>query len=418
MVDTDVRVADDLLSTVNHAWEAYHAADWSESHARWERVRRLFPGYSPPYIHGAFSLMQAGRLDEALAKLIEGVELFSDSPQLVTNIAMCLQRMGRDADARLWLENTIPLFPDNPEIIVDYILQSFGRADDAAVIRGADLMEEMQPGRLAADRDLKLLVAEARQRSLSKRDPRRLKRDARRKATPSVGPISTVTDYDLVMMFQSLGETCEFGLVQRHFQAEPLGLLRWTAIGIDYLTLGLNENFEAVGRREETRLVEIGTEYMTAITRYGMGSHTFIAVDKDHEEAIFKAHLARMTFLRRKLLEDLEAGDFIFVYTSEKVVAENAIADLHRAMVRHGSRYLLFVRKCSEASPAGTIQHAGNGLMLGYIDRLGPDHLPTGDFWNISFQIWIDMLKTANAMRWRDERIRKLVGDLRRGAAA
>jgi hypothetical protein len=29
--------------------------------------------------------------------------------------------------------------------------------------------------------------------------------------------------------FENLGGNCEFGLVQRHFGAEPLSLLRWTA---------------------------------------------------------------------------------------------------------------------------------------------------------------------------------------------
>jgi hypothetical protein len=284
--------------------------------------------------------MHAGRLDEALAKLIDGIERFSDDPQLVTMIGDCLRRMGRDADADRWVDSTL-------------------------------------------------------------------------KTADSAEPASRPSDYELMMMFQSLGENCEFGLAQRHFQAEPLGLLRWTAISVHNLTRALNENFANVGLRAETRLVEVGTEYMTAHSNYGMGSHTFIQVDKDNEEAIFKAQLVRLAFLRRKLIEDLESGEQTFIYTSENGATDDEIDALHKAVVRYGARYFLFVRKSSDTNPPGTVTYVGDGLMLGYMDRLGPDRLAHGDVWNTSHDCWIAVLDKANRLRKHDECIRALVRSTR-----
>ena len=55
---------------------------------------------------------------------------------------------------------------------------------------------------------------------------------------------------DLFLQFESMGHNCEFGLVQRHFGAEPLGLLRWNAISVEDVILGIEQQFEGVGNPE------------------------------------------------------------------------------------------------------------------------------------------------------------------------
>src|SRR5260221_3025006 len=51
----------------------------------------------------------------------------------------------------------------------------------------------------------------------------------------------------LMMQFESLGENCEFGLVQRRCGAEPLGLLRFASAPLPVLLAGLRARFEGLG---------------------------------------------------------------------------------------------------------------------------------------------------------------------------
>ena len=64
-----------------------------------------------------------------------------------------------------------------------------------------------------------------------------------------------LSERDLAMRFESLGGTghgCEFGLFQRHFGAEPLGLLRWADLSHHLLTRALESRFDGVGLPENT----------------------------------------------------------------------------------------------------------------------------------------------------------------------
>jgi hypothetical protein len=52
---------------------------------------------------------------------------------------------------------------------------------------------------------------------------------------------------ELAFQFESVGENCEFGLVQRGCDAEPLGLLRFSSTFLRPLVGGLDERFESLG---------------------------------------------------------------------------------------------------------------------------------------------------------------------------
>ncbi len=43
----------------------------------------------------------------------------------------------------------------------------------------------------------------------------------------AVSAVEQITLQDLMLQFESLGQNCEFGLVQRRAGADPLGLLRF-----------------------------------------------------------------------------------------------------------------------------------------------------------------------------------------------
>ena len=137
---------------------------------------------------------------------------------------------------------------------------------------------------------------------------------------------------ELMLRFEGLGGSCEFGLMQRHFGAEPLGLLRWVSIGMRPLRTALDRSFEGVGEAEHTGLKvnrERG-EYYTADPRNGMVMHTFIAAGSQDEDVLLARLCRRLQFLRRKLLDDLADGAKIFVFKASVPVRDADIGHCTR----------------------------------------------------------------------------------------
>jgi len=66
-------------------------------------------------------------------------------------------------------------------------------------------------------------------------------------AAPPERAIHEDAQRHLLMRFEALGENCELGFVQRHFGAEPLGLLRWAGISNASLVTALDTAFAGVG---------------------------------------------------------------------------------------------------------------------------------------------------------------------------
>ena len=400
MSETRTQALPRLEEVVDHAWAAYRAADWLESHARWERVRALYPDYAPPYIHGGVSLREAGLLDEALDKLGCGLERFPDNAQLVTAFGACLDRMDRVEQMNGWFESQAQRFPNNPEIVIDHLRILQRRLDHTRMLRVAAIMERIHPQRLAADLGVRNMIADARLQI----ELHRIDQHPKARAKISERPVlDTSGDAGLMRRFQGLGQNCEFGLVQRHFGAEPIGLLRWAAISVEKLTLALEKGFKGVGGVEETRVTVGNGEYATEHRRYGMGSHTSIKVGHAKAAAIQDKLLMRLAYLRRELIADLEDGALTFVHTSENGATDTQIRTLHRALLQYGSRFLLFVRKSDARNPPGSVRDDGGGVMLGYVDRLGPDRRAEGDFWDICFDQWLTVLRAAVRLRARAE---------------
>ena len=70
-----------------------------------------------------------------------------------------------------------------------------------------------------------------------------------------------IGDRDLVLQFESLGDNCEFGLVQRKAGAEPLGLLRFSSAPLPRLVRALRERFDGLTDPANVRLSSAKGEY-------------------------------------------------------------------------------------------------------------------------------------------------------------
>jgi hypothetical protein len=192
------------------------------------------------------------------------------------------------------------------------------------------------------------------------------------------------------MKFESLGGSghgCEFGLVQRHYGAEPLSLLRWADIGIDCLCEALERRFDGVGDLEYTEIFPHDhQEYWTRDKRFHMAMRTFVKTSDIEPELMAVKVSGRLKFLKEKLVNDLISSEKIFVYRNMfRNLTDQELARLSAALSSYGTNFLLYIRYASVDHPGGTVIKAGPRLIIGYIDRfafspenehLGPsDHL-------------------------------------------
>jgi hypothetical protein len=194
----------------------------------------------------------------------------------------------------------------------------------------------------------------------------------------------------LFKRFESLGADCEFGMVQGIFQVDLPSLLRWATTSPDDLVKALDARFEGVGDPEHTIIAVGRDEYTSEDRRYFMHSHTFTPPSTQAMEEFAIEHCERMQWLRRKLLEDLEAAKRIFVYKCNDGVTNEQMMALYSSMQQYNPAIILLcVRLETPHHPCGTLQQIRAGLFAGYIDRFS-----TVD---ISVSIWTSLCQQMTA---------------------
>jgi len=199
---------------------------------------------------------------------------------------------------------------------------------------------------------------------------------------------------EIALKFESLGENCEFGLFQRRCDAEPLGLLRFSSTFMRNLIRGIDSGFEDLGAIEDIDpRLEGGArkEYMIHEKRFGLVYHTFVYEGQRSVWLMREQESARLKFLRRKFMEELESTDKMFVYKFNGGASEEEILPLHMALNRYGEATLLWVVPAERDRAAGTVEVVMPGLLKGYIDRFAPDD----NAHDLSFDGWLRVCANA-----------------------
>jgi hypothetical protein len=203
--------------------------------------------------------------------------------------------------------------------------------------------------------------------------------------------------HDLMLRFESLGQNCEFGLVQRRCQAEPLGLLRFSSTPLPLLLDALEHRFAGMGSPDTIHvdLSSNGREYMVRDSRFGFLYHAWVAAGEMEPADVARREARRVPFLTRKLIEDLEAGDKTFVFKGMAAVPEEEVFPLAMAIRRFGPNTLLFVTLSDVEHRGGTVQARAPGFLVGYIDRFAP-----GDNANdLLLGQWVKICREAYRLR-------------------
>ena len=116
---------------------------------------------------------------------------------------------------------------------------------------------------------------------------------------------------DLMMRFESLGESCEFGLVQRRCEAEPLGLFRFASAPLPKLLAALGADFAGFGNPDalDVELSGNGREYMVSDRRFGLLYHAWVRAGEMTPEEVRQREIRRLPLLVRKLREELSTAE-------------------------------------------------------------------------------------------------------------
>ena len=255
-----------------------------------EALRRLrlakikFPNSELIYTETLKVLRQENKIPEFEALISQAVDKFPNSVNMASEYAKLAFDKHQWSDAIVRYQRLLETVPDDPAVYIGLAnaFEAGGEPSKAESIlkKLADFCPSDVRGFMAlaslAERQGDAAVALERWRDAERRFPleqsvAKAAFEARLSAAGSdlgVDSKTTTTDVPgsgsdaqtstdrmrkLILNFESLGGTklgCEFGLFQREYGAEPLGLLRWTDITPEALARALSDKFEGVGDPE------------------------------------------------------------------------------------------------------------------------------------------------------------------------
>jgi len=202
----------------------------------------------------------------------------------------------------------------------------------------------------------------------------------------------------LALMFESIGENCEFGLVQRKCGAEPLGLFRFSSTPLPKLVKGLRSKFKGLGKSNniEVQVSGNGREYMVLDKCFGFLFHAWVLVGELEPEEIAIRETRRLPLLVRKLVEEITLGEKIFVFHGMTPLSLEEARALSSALRIYGPTTLLWCELADEAHQPGTVERIEPGLLKGYMDRFAPGE----NAHDLSLDCWVTLCKNAVQV-WR-----------------
>jgi capsular polysaccharide biosynthesis protein len=204
---------------------------------------------------------------------------------------------------------------------------------------------------------------------------------------------------ELMLAFESLGDNCEFGLVQRHAGSEPLGLLRFAGISLDKLVAALQAKFDGLGTTGTVTVYLAGEpgrrEFMVHETSLDIRYHTSIHEGEIEPDELREREAGRLGFLRRKLLEDLAGGEKIWVWRELGMTDPARLLPLMTALRSLGPNIMLWVVEADDDHPVGTVERLDRDFIKGYVERLAPYENAT----DISPASWFEVCENAYNLR-------------------
>jgi hypothetical protein len=220
---------------------------------------------------------------------------------------------------------------------------------------------------------------------------------------------------ELMLRFESIGENCEFGLVQRRCGAEPLGLFRFASAPLPKLLAGLAARFEGLSNPDnlEVKLSGNGREYLVTDKKFQLLYHAWVLADEMTAPEVHQREVRRLPLLSRKFLEDLNEAKKVFVYHGMEPLSEADANRLLAALRRYGPNTLLWVEMADAEHAPGSVAWQGEGLLKAFIDRFAPGE----NAHDLSLDCWVEICREAYRLCRVDAGVQR-AGPVPAGAAA
>ncbi len=202
--------------------------------------------------------------------------------------------------------------------------------------------------------------------------------------------------------FESLGDNCEFGFVQRELGTESGSLFRWAFIP-DYadLVATIESDFNAFyqlgnlvptwSNMVEDRACRLRFHTEIFSSRQDDASPWVFNGTSDEQRDIYAREIGKMDYLVEKFKEGLATGNRIYVVKKNGNAPMKHLVPLQAAMDRYGKSTILTVTEALPHMPSGTVCQIGDRLCIGYIDRFA-DYGQADD---ISLDAWKKILARA-----------------------
>jgi len=345
---------------VAYARSASRRDDWGEALRRWTLFQEHFPQVRVGFVERARAHLKLGDLVEAEELSVAAMEKFpDDQPSLLIAAQVATKRQTWSQAVRRW------------QLLRDLNPNDKNTARQLATARWA-LQFEMQSGA----------------------DPGSCFSEDDEIEKASIQTVSDPEARNLMLRFESLGERCEFGLVQRRFEAEPLSLLRWAATKPAKLCELLEAGFEDLGDESHTKLYRshAHAQYDLIDTKYGLLFHTWMVDAGGNEAAFLSKHAARLRWLRGKFISDLQEAHKILVLKPLEPLPDTALRRILGALRTYGNNTLLYVEIAAHQPCDDFVVQEGGHLLRGFVSR--QSKLPGLD-WDIPFEEWIGLCKKA-----------------------
>ncbi len=202
----------------------------------------------------------------------------------------------------------------------------------------------------------------------------------------------------LLQMFESLGENCDLGVVQRAVGLEPFGLFRFAACDARCLAALLRARFHPLCEPEDLWLDEVGPrrEFWVKSRHSSFESHTNRYADRDDAAVVRAGEIEKFRYLKTHLLRELSRGKKLFVFKGKSDLA--TIREVAAQLRTYGPNCLLWVAVADDAHPAASVERDSDGLLLGFVSSFGIyDAAPI-----LPVEEWVTVCAKAYRL-WRNE---------------
>jgi len=224
-----------------------------------------------------------------------------------------------------------------------------------------------------------------------------------------VGP-TTVTFMDILpavvlRCFESLGDNCEFGFVQRANGYEDGGLFRWSISPLDSLIHCFDTDFRDLYLFDN---LEPSAPDMVRDVATGLMFHTrmhsvdgrFVLGDTARRE-IYADEMSKIDHLLSRFRRRTREPGTICVYKRNSGVTDSEAQRLQQSINKLGPSMLLVVRSTDDPARWSTVEQSNSGFLVGFVDAFAPYFAAD----QISFRIWNLVLQKAYDLLCRYERL-------------